>query len=74
MIARARYDKRSPQTLTDFIIDCRMSRRYEPGGPGDDPLEPTIFQDGKTQGLQNPFQVDVYRTGALVRDIFLDVS
>src|ERR1700678_2232228 len=67
----AKFYTRTQRPSKYFIIDFGMSRRYE---PGDDPLEPTIFPDGKTQGFQNPFQVDVYLAGDLVREIFLDVS
>jgi hypothetical protein len=67
----AKFYTRTQRPSKYFLIDFGMSRRYE---PGDDPVEPTIFPDGKTQGLQNPFQVDVYLAGNLVRETFLDVS
>src|ERR1700678_3157383 len=67
----AKFYTRTQRPSKYFIIDYGMSRRYE---PGENPLEPTIFPDGKTEGLQNPFHVDVYLAGDLVRETFLDVS
>ena len=68
----AKFYTRTQRPSKYFIIDFGMSRRYEPGDGS--PLEPTILPDGKTEALQNPFQVDVYLAGDLVREIFLDVS
>ena len=53
-----------------FIIDYGMSRRYE--SADDSPVEPTVTEEGVQ--LQNPFQVDVYLAGELLRQVFLDVS
>ena len=53
-----------------FIIDFGMSRRYE--SDDDSPMEPTVTEKGVE--LQNPFQVDVYLAGELLRQVFLDVS
>jgi len=66
----AKFYTRTQRPSKYFIIDFGMSRRYEPGD--DSPLEPTILPDGKTEALQNPFQVDVYLAGNLVRERFLD--
>ena len=68
----AKFYTRTQRPSKYFIIDFGMSRRYEPGD--DSPLEPTILPDGKTEALQNPFEVDVYLAGNLVRERFLDVS
>ena len=53
-----------------FIIDFGMARRYEPDN--DSPVERTVTEKGVQ--LQNPFQVDVYLAGELLRHGFLDVS
>ena len=47
-----------------------MSRRYE--SDNDSPVEPTVTEKGVQD--QNPFQVDVYLAGELLRQGFLDVS
>ena len=53
-----------------FIIDFGMSRRYE--CDNDSPMELTVTEKGVQ--LQNPFQVDIYLAGELLRQGFLDVS
>ena len=67
----AKFYTRTQRPSKYFIIDFGMARRY--GSDNDSPLEPTILKDKAVQ-LQNPYQVDVYLAGELVRQVFLDVS
>ena len=67
----AKFYTRTQRPSKYFIIDFGMARRY--GSDNDSPLEPTITKD-KVVKLQNPYQVDVYLAGELVRQVFLDVS
>ena len=67
----AKFYTRTQRPSKYFIIDYGMARRYE--SDNDSPLEPTITKD-KVVKLQNPYQVDVYLAGELIRQVFLDVS
>ena len=67
----AKFYTRTQRPSKYFIIDFGMARRYE--SDNDSPLEPTIAKD-KVVKLQNPYQVDVYLAGELIRHVFLDVS
>ena len=66
----ARFYTRTQCPSKYFIIDFGMSRRYE--SDNDSPVESTVTEKGVQ--LQNPFQVDVYLAGELLRQVFLDVS
>ena len=66
----AKFYTRTQRPSKYFIIDFGMSRRYE--CDNDSPTEPTFTEKGVQ--LQNPFQVDIYLAGELVRQGFLDVS
>jgi hypothetical protein len=66
----AKFYTRTQRPSKYFIIDFGMSHRYE--SDNDSPVEPTITEKGAQ--LQNLFQVDVYLTGELVRQVFLDAS
>ena len=67
----AKFYTRTQRPSKYFIIDFGMARRYE--SDNDSPMEPTITKDDEVK-LQNPYQVDVYLAGELVRQVFLDVS
>ena len=66
----AKFYTRTQRPSKYFIIDFGMSRRYE--CDNNSPMELTITEKGVQ--LQNPFQVDIYLAGELVRQGFLDVS
>ena len=66
----AKFYTRTQRPSKYFIIDFGMSRRYE--SDNDSPVEPTVTENGVQ--LQNPFQVDIYLAGELIRQVFLDVS
>lgn len=65
----AKYFTRTQRPSKYVIIDFGLSRKYEPGD--EDPLEPTIVKEDVQ--LQNPFQVDIFLAGELLREEFLDV-
>ena len=66
----AKFYTRTQRPSKYFIIDFGMARRYE--SDNDSPVEYTVTEKGVQ--LQNPFQVDVYLAGELLRQVFLDVS
>ena len=66
----AKFYTRTQRPSKYFIIDFGMARRYE--SDNDFPVEATVTEKGVQD--QNPFQVDVYLAGELVRQGFLDVS
>ena len=66
----AKFYTRTQRPSKYFIIDFGMSRRYE--SDNDSPVEATVTENGVQD--QNPFQVDVYLAGELLRQGFLDVS
>ena len=67
----AKFYTRTQRPSKYFIIDFGMARRYE--SDNDSPLELTITKN-KVVEPQNPFQVDIYLAGELIRQVFLDVS
>jgi hypothetical protein len=66
----AKFYTRTQRPSKYFIIDFGMSRSYK--SDNDSPLELTVTKKGVY--LQNPYQVDVYLAGELVRQVFIDVS
>ena len=66
----AKFYTRTQRPSKYFIIDFGMARRYE--SDNNSPVEPTVTKKGVQD--QNPFQVDVYLAGELLRQGFLDVS
>ena len=66
----AKYFTRTQRPSKYFIIDFGLSRQYEAGLGS--PVEETM--EGDDLRLQTSYQLDVLRTGELVREIFMDVS
>ena len=67
----AKFYTRTQRPFKYFIIDFGMARRYE--SDNESPLELTVTKN-KAVLPQNPFQVDIYLAGDLIRQVFLDVS